>query len=202
VAPRPLLSARSESQLSERHRAVLDGLEELLLAEGFSTFTVRDLAARLRCSLRTLYEIAPSKQQLVLVVLDRFLHRVGRTALATIDSGAPAGEQLRVYFRGASELQRWTAALAEDAADVPEVGRLLDRHFSYVSAVVEQLIVAGIHRGELRKVDPAVAAAVLSGAALHLARTESSGAAAGVSIDTIDALVDVVLFGIALSQAQ
>ncbi len=180
-----------------RHREMLDQLEELFLTQGFASFTVRSLAAELRCSLRTIYELAPSKQQLVLVVLDRFLHRVGRTALAAIDPTVPVDRQLRVYFRGAAELQRWTAALAEDAADAPDVTRLLDRHFAYVSSVVERLVATGIERGELKPVDPAIAAAVLSGAALHLARSEGGPGVADLSIDTIDRLIDIVLEGIA-----
>jgi AcrR family transcriptional regulator len=194
--PRPLLSARAEAQLGDRHRDMLDELEELFLTEGFAGFTVRSLAAHLRCSLRTLYEIAPSKQQLVLVVLDRFLHRVGRTALAAIDETAPVTERIRAYFASAAELQRWTATLAEDAADAPEVTRLLDRHFAYVSAVVAQLVEEGMERGELKQVDPGVAAAVLSGAALHLARADA-GAAASWSPESLEQLLDIVLEGIA-----
>ena len=187
--PRPLLSSRAEAALGPRHRVVLDQLEDLFLAEGI-TFPVRELAARLRCSLRTLYEIAPSKQELVLVVLDRFLHRVGRTALAAIDPEAAVADRIRAYFQAAAELQRWTVALA--APGEPEVQRLLDRHFAYVSAVVEGLVADGIARGEMREVDPWVVAGVLSGAAEHMVRT---GTARPME-DVISDLIDVVLFGV------
>ena len=187
--PRPLLSSRAEAALGPRHRAALDQLEDLFLAEGIG-FTVRELAARLRCSLRTLYEIAPSKQELMLVVLDRFLHRVGRTALAAIDPAAPVSGRLRAYFTAAAELQRWTVALA--APDEPEVQRLLDRHFAYVSAVVESLVAEGVAGGEMREADPSVVAAVLSGAAEHLVR---AGTLRPME-DVIGDLIDVVLFGI------
>ena len=80
--PRPLLSQRAEERLGPRHRQVLDQLEQLFLEEGFAGISVRELAANVGCSRRTLYELAPSKDELVLVVLDRFLHRVGRTARA------------------------------------------------------------------------------------------------------------------------
>ena len=55
----------------------------------------------------------------------------------------------------------------------------------------------GIARGELRLVDPAVAAAVLSGAALHLARSEAGAGQTDLSVATIDELVDIVLNGVA-----
>ena len=195
VPPHRLLPSRHEAELSRRSREVLDQLEDLYLVEGFAKFTVRDLAARLRTSLRTLYDIAPSKQELVLVVIDRFLHRVGRTALATINPDAPVGERIRAYFRGGAELQRWTRAFAADAVGMPEMLRLLDSHFAYVSAVVERLVEEGVATGEMKPVDPAVAAAVLSGAASHVTRAPT-GTPPG-SADAIDQLIDIVLHGLA-----
>jgi AcrR family transcriptional regulator len=196
--PRPLLSARAEAKLGPRHRAVLDQLEELFLSQGFATFTVRDLASSLRCSLRTLYEIAPSKQELVLVVVDRFLHRVGRTALGAIDATAPVADQIREYFLAGVELQRQTVAFAEDAADEPAMLRLLDNHYRYVTAVVEGLVAEGIRRGEMKAVDPRIAAAVFTGAGEFLTRP-----AAGVLVDqplaeVVSTAVDVVLNGLAI----
>ena len=166
-------------------------LLDLFLGEGIS-FTVRELAARVRCSLRTLYEIAPSKRELVLGVLDRFLHRVGRTARSAIDPDAPVADRIRAYFQAAAELQRWTVSLS--APGEPEVQRLLDRHFAYVSAVVEGLVAEGVARGEMRDVDPQIVAAVLSGAAEHLVRTGAGGARPLESV--IGELIDVVLLGV------
>ncbi len=194
--PRPLLSSRAEAQLSPRHRVALDELEDLFLSEGFASFTVRDLAAHLRCSLRTLYEIAPSKQQLVLVVLDRFLHRVGRTALTAIDPTASVPDRIRSYFGSALELQRWTVAFAEDSAGEPDVVRLVDRHFAYVTAVLERLLADGVERGEIDAVDPRVAAAVLCGTGFFLARPDV-GAHIGRRTELVVAeATDIVLRGL------
>lgn len=194
VAPRRMLSAHAEAELSPRSREALDQLEEVFLVEGFASLTVRDLAARLRTSLRTLYEIADSKQQLVLVVVDRFLHRVGRNALSQIDPVAPVADRIRAYFGGGAELQRWTRAFAADAAGMPEMLRLLDSHFAFVSAMVERLVAEGVATGEMRPVDPVVAAAVLSGAASHV--TRATVGTTPESTDAIDQLIDIVLYGL------
>ncbi len=111
---------------------------------GSATPPSAGLAATVGCSRRTLYELAPSKHELVLVVLDRFLHRVGRNALDGIDSEAPYTEQIRRYFVGAVELQRRTSAFADDLADDPAARRLFDRHFRYVVSVIERLVDEGI----------------------------------------------------------
>src|SRR5688572_58767 len=60
---------------TSRHEELLDGLEELLIAEGFRTLTLADLSDRLHCSRRTLYELAPTKDDLVALVVSRFLDR-------------------------------------------------------------------------------------------------------------------------------
>ena len=189
--PRPLLSQRAEERLRPRQKEILDHLEALFLAEGFSRFTVGDLAGRLGCSRRTLYELAPSKEELVLTVLDRFLHRVGRTALASIDPDAPIADRIRAYFRGGQEILRQTVAFADDVTDAPAVGRLLERHFRYVDDVVEALLALGIESGELRVARPDLVSAIITGATLHLARPdvwEEVG-----EVEAADEVIDLVL---------
>jgi AcrR family transcriptional regulator len=161
--PRPLLSQRAEAQLGQRHREVLDQLEALFLADGFSGFSVRELAAHVGCSRRTLYEVAPSKDELVLIVLDRFLHRVGRAALDSIDTSRSFADQITAYFLGGVELQRLTHLFGEELADDAAARRLFDRHYGFVMAVTEELVADGVAAGEFRAVDPAIVAGVLAG---------------------------------------
>lgn len=184
--PRPLLSQRAEAELGPRHREVLDQLESLFLREGFSGFSVRELAAHVGCSRRTLYEVAPSKDELVLIVLDRFLHRVGRAALDAIDTSGSYADQITAYFLGGVELQRLTHVFGEDLADDAAARRLFDRHYGYVMAVTEQLVADGVEAGEFRPVDPAVVAGVLAGTGMffHQPAVQSdSGLDLGRAID-------------------
>ena len=67
-APKPLLSADTERQLTARQRQLLDELEELVAAKGLAELTMAEIAARVNCSLRTLYGISPSREELVLTV--------------------------------------------------------------------------------------------------------------------------------------
>lgn len=57
---------------SVRRQAILDGLVSLFLSEGFSTFSVEALAARMQCSKSTLYLVAPSKEQLITATVRAF----------------------------------------------------------------------------------------------------------------------------------
>lgn len=170
--PRPLLSQRAEQRLGPRHREVLDDLEALFLRDGFSGFSVRELASHVGCSRRTLYELAPSKDELVLLVFDRFLHRVGRAAIDAIDPTSSYADQIRDYFGGGMELQRISEFFSEDLADDPAARRLFDRHYGYVTAVVEQIVRNGIDAGEFRPVTPAVVAGLLTAGAQRFSQPE------------------------------
>lgn len=170
-APRPLLSQTAERRLGERHREVLDQIEALFVEQGFADITIAQIAGGVGCSRRTIYEIAPSKEQLVLTVIDRSMHRLGRAALAAVDPDAPLIDQLRQYIEGGIDLHR-RAGLFEDLADHAPARRLVDRHFRFVMTVVERLVTLGVERGEFRPVTPAVMAAVVAGSSIYLTQPE------------------------------
>ena len=82
-APKPLLSKKRESSLSERQKEALNQLE-LLIQQDFPRLTMSEIAAKLKVSLRTLYAIAPSKEKLLLIAVDRLLFKIGREAQRAI----------------------------------------------------------------------------------------------------------------------
>ena len=64
--------ANNSPQIGKRHLEVMDELE-IMLDKGKSFSTMSDLAKQLKISLRTLYEIAPSKEELIVTTVDRVL---------------------------------------------------------------------------------------------------------------------------------
>ena len=67
----PGLATRTEGQ-----QRVLDAFEALIIAEGFSHLTVADIAEKLHCSRRTLYDVAPTKDDLVVMAVSQFVDRL------------------------------------------------------------------------------------------------------------------------------
>lgn len=194
-APRPLLSRTDEARLGARHRQILDQLEDLFMERGFSSFTIAELAKEVGCSRRTLYELAPSKEQLVLVVLDRRLHRMGRAALGSIVATAPLLEQVRQYIEGGVEYQMF-APLLDDLTDDAPARRLVDRHYRFVMTVVQRLVALGIERGEFADVDPAVVGAVVTGSSLYMMQPEIS-TDTGLSVtELVSGMLELVLGGL------
>jgi len=196
-APRPLLRPDTERALTPRQREILDELEALVAKEGLADLTMAEIAARMNCSLRTLYGIAPSKDELVLIVVDRSLHRIGRAAIAGLDGAMSPLDALRAYLRAAHEaVQPTTAAFARDFARVPGATRLVDAHRSYLTAVAQSLLDRAVAEKQIRPVDTAAIAHVLGGLGREFARPEVAEIAAASPKATADAITDVILLGL------
>ena len=197
-APRPLLDAESERRLTHRQREILDELEKMLGEEGLAELTMAEIAAQLNCSLRTLYGIAPSKEELVLGVVDRRLRRIGRAAIEPLRARMSPLEALRAYLRAAHEaVQPSTVAYAREMADIPGASRLVDAHERYVIAVTQSLLDRAVAAREIARVDTAALAHVLGGLGREFARPEVAETIAGPPKATADAVAEIVLRGLA-----
>ncbi|HEY2213585.1 MAG TPA: TetR/AcrR family transcriptional regulator [Acidimicrobiales bacterium] len=180
IAPPPDLA--EGRLLGPRHLELLDGLEDIVFSEGFSELTVGGLAERLQCSRRTLYEIAESKEQIVLVVVDRYLHRLGRRSHDQAALGVTAFERIHGYVtQGLIEVQEAKLRFAEDAARSPAVHALLDWHFRYAVGEVAAMLSQGMADGEFADINAVLAAELLNAG---LARLQDPQVlhAAGVSL--------------------
>ncbi len=71
--------------INHRHHEVMDRLEKII-DEGKSYKTMADLASMLKVSLRTLYEIAPSKDELINLTINNVLTKHGKIAMEKIHS--------------------------------------------------------------------------------------------------------------------
>ena len=88
-----------------RHSELLDALVDLLLAEGFAHLTLDELAGRLRCSKRTLYALAGSKEQLVRAAVVHFFDRATTRVEAAVAAVDAPPDRVAAYLRAvAAEL--------------------------------------------------------------------------------------------------
>lgn len=195
--PKPLLPPEAEKRLTERQRQLLDVLEDLVVRGGLAELTMAEIAADVNCSLRTLYGISPSKDELVLAVVDRRLHRIGRAAIASLDATLPPLDALRRYLGAVNEAVRpTTAEFVRDFAGVPGARRLFDAHEGYVIAVARNLLDRAVAEGQIEKVDTAAVAHVLGSLGREFSRPEVMPVIAGSPKETADALAEILLRGL------
>jgi AcrR family transcriptional regulator len=194
--PRPILSRDRERALTERQRQLLDQMERLF-AGGFATLTMAELAARLNCSLRTLYALAPSRDELVLVVVDRNLWRVGRAAREAVDEGLEPLDAVRAYLEAATvAVSGWTEAFARDLAAVPAAQELEEGHNEYLFDVTRTLLDLAVERGEIPDIDTAAIARVLAGLGRFFSRPRVISTLESSPKEAADEVVDLVLRGL------
>ena len=195
--PKPLLPPDSERRLTERQRQVLDALEQLVVRGALADLTMAEIAGRMNCSLRTLYEISPSKDELVLAVVDRRLHRIGRAAIGALDASLAPLESLRVYLDAVNEaVQPNTGSFSRDFADLPGAKQLLDAHEGYVMAVTRSLLDRAVAEGQIQSVDTAAMAHLLGGLGREFARPDVIPLIAETPKRTADTLTDIILRGL------
>jgi AcrR family transcriptional regulator len=196
-APKPLLPPDVERMLTERQRQVLDELEVLVAGEGLAELTMAEIASEVNCSLRTLYGISPSKDELLLTVVDRRLHRIGRKAHEALDASLSALDALRAYLHAVNEaVQPTTVSFARDFAGLPGAKRLLDAHEGHVIAVTQSLLDRAVAEGEIAEVDTASVAHILGGLGREFAHPQVAEAAKASPKATADALAEIILRGL------
>ncbi len=132
-----------------RAEELLDGVMLVISAQGFANLKMSDLAGELHCSVSTLYKLAPSKTDLVILALQRW----GDHLLAGIDAQArqcsSPSAQARSYFReGAEGLRELSSAFRRDVEHFEATRRayreiVSDRFIERFSALLEEAAKAG-----------------------------------------------------------
>ena len=96
------VTRKTFKNLTDKHINVIEDFESLL-ETGIANLTMSDIASHLKVSLRTLYEIAPSKEDLITTTMDRILTNIGREALNSMKDIDSPLERLRIYMRIGNE---------------------------------------------------------------------------------------------------
>ena len=181
-----------------RHEQLLGELVDVLLAEGFAHLTLDDLAARLRCSQRTLYALAGSKEQLVRAAVVHFFRTATHRVEAAVAAPTEAAERLVAYLRAvAVELGPASAQFFDDVAGFPPAAEVYERNTRIAAGRVQQVIREGVAAGSFRTVDAAFAADVITSV---MVRIQQRQVAAGTGLDDAAAyeqLTGLLLRGLA-----
>ncbi|MGE0858844.1 MAG: TetR/AcrR family transcriptional regulator [Gammaproteobacteria bacterium] len=147
---------------SKRGAELLDALEDMVLREGFAELGVSEIAQRLSCSKRTLYELAPSKRELVLLVLDRFFARIREEAGRATESAGDAHLRMYAYLQvGVRAAERLSPTTIADIHRWPPARVLWQEHVRKRVDGLKRIIDAGVQQGEFRDIPTAFVAEVV-----------------------------------------
>lgn len=180
-----------------RRDELLEELTALFLAEGFLHLGVGDLAARLRCSRTTLYQVADSKEQIIGAVVRAYF----RTATARVEEQVAAdpdvGRRLVTYLRAVAEaLAPASEAFHRDLGAFAPAREIYEANTARAARRVQQLVDAGVASGALRPVDARFVGAAVAHV-MHGIQSGSLRAATGLTdAQAYASLADLVLDGV------
>ena len=157
-----LLSSKSP-QIGKRHLEVMDELESML-DQGKSFSTMSDLAKKLKISLRTLYEIAPSKEELIVTTVDRVLKKHGKIAMDAMNNHSSPIKKLESFLTVANQavgprFERFTLSLSSLNSSKP----MVDYHEQYITDLIKNLLDEARIKNEIKEIDTQATALLLGG---------------------------------------
>lgn len=141
----------AENTLSPRHLELLDQLERIFFARGYRAVTMDDLAQALRCSKRALYELAPNRKALFLMVVERWTERVRALGVAGAARHEDPRERLAAFLQpGVAETEALTEDFLADLRDLPAARNALDRHQRDRMAMLREIVAEGVTQGRFK----------------------------------------------------
>ena len=184
-------------RFSRRQREVLDVVEAVFLREGIHAVRIGELAAEASCSRSTLYELAPSKEALLLLVLDRMMRRIMRRGAHAIDQASDPVARVRgMMTSGALDFAALGPQFLEAVRQHPPARLLFDRRISEGRDTLEWLIEDAVKAGQFRPVNSAVIAEATIAILLRFTDPQFARSSKISSTTGLAELVDILLDGL------
>ena len=149
----------------------LDALTALLLAEGIESLTMGEIASRLHCSRRRLYELAETKEEIFRSVVGRFFdgHLAEGDALIRAEKNLPAA--IAAYLDvGVQAAHKMGVPFLKEVEDFAPTSAIFDRYQQSRTVRLSQLIDDGVRKGVFVACHGLVVSELILGAALRLRR--------------------------------
>jgi len=182
----------------DRQAQLRDRLVDYLLRHGFGRLTVEDLARELHCSKSTLYQLAPSKSELVVLAVRQFF-REATTEVESAVAAAPASDRVEAYLDAvAAALTPASRQFLDDVAAFAPAREVYERNTAAAAERVRTLISEGVRAGRFRKVHARFVADVVTQTMLDIQRggiTGRIGVSDSRAYAELRALVDHTLRG-------
>ncbi len=159
----------------DRQDRLQDRLVAYLLSHGFARLTVEDLARELRCSKSTLYQLAPSKAELVVLAVRQFF-KTATSQVETAVAAASASDRIGAYLDAvAAALSPASRQFLHDVAAFAPAREVYERNTELAAERVRTLISEGVRAGWFRKVHARFVADVVTQTMLDIQRGGITG---------------------------
>ena len=184
--------------LTKKHKEIISTLEKML-EKGIPELTMSELASRLKISLRTLYEIAPSKDQLITMTVDNILKKLGKSALEQVSKIESPIDKLDTYLGIVNQaVGPKFDAYIKCLGKIDGSSEMIDYHEDFITKYTEKLLVEAMNTREIQKIDPKAFAILLGGIGREFAKNKNRSSINESPEKSANSVTRVILKGIRL----
>ena len=183
---------------TKRHYEIIDALEELL-EQGVPELTMSEIAKKLKISLRTLYEIAPSRDQLILMTMDNILKKLGKYAMDSVSEiDSPIKKLEKYLFIVNQAVGPKFDRFLKDMEKINGSKKTADYHENFIKSYITKLLEEAIAKKEIKSVDVKALSILLGGIGREFFKEDNKKSIDLTPEESANSITRIILNGIKL----
>ena len=183
---------------TKRHYEIIDALERLL-EQGVPELTMSEIAKKLKISLRTLYEIAPSRDKLILMTMDNILKKLGKFAMDSVEDIDSPIKKLEEYLFIVNQAvgPKFDRFLI-DMEKINGSKTTADYHENFIKNYIKKLLEEAIEKKEIKSIDVKAFSILLGGIGREFFKEKNKNSINLTPEESANSITSIILNGIKL----
>ena len=183
---------------TKRHHEIIDALERLL-EQGVPELTMSEIAKKLKISLRTLYEIAPSRDKLILMTMDNILKKLGKFAMDSVeDIDSPINKLEKYLFIVNQAVVFDPLIFSMSIKNLSNFGPTADYHENFIKNYIKKLLEEAIEKKEIKSIDVKAFSILLGGIGREFFKEKNKNSINLTPEESANSITSIILNGIKL----
>ena len=183
---------------TKRHHEIIDALERLL-EQGVPELTMSEIAKKLKISLRTLYEIAPSRDKLILMTMDNILKKLGKFAMDSVeDIDSPINKLEKYLFIVNQAVGPKFDRFLIDMEKINGSKTTADYHENFIKNYIKKLLEEAIEKKEIKSIDVKAFSILLGGIGREFFKEKNKNSINLTPQESANSITSIILNGIKL----